>query len=52
MNRQLQDKVRAARVEFDSQIAQVILENPNKSYREIAKQFGVSHDSRKGRDAH
>jgi len=44
MNKQLQDKVRAARLEFDSRIAREIVENRQKSYREIATRFGVSHD--------
>jgi hypothetical protein len=44
MNNQLKDKILAERLEFDSRIARTIVENRHKSYRDIACQFGVSHD--------
>jgi uncharacterized protein YdbL (DUF1318 family) len=44
MNEKLKSRYRAAKLEFDAQVAKVLLEDSNKSYRQVAKEFEISVD--------
>jgi hypothetical protein len=44
MNEKLKAQYEAAKVDFDAQVGKVLLENPNKSYRQVASEFSISVD--------
>ncbi len=44
MNEKLKARYKAAKVDFNAQVGKMLLENPNKSYRQVASEFCISVD--------
>ena len=44
MNEKLKARYESAKVDFDAQVGKMLLENPNKSYRQVASEFSISAD--------